>query len=63
VAEGIEDPETWAALRSAGATVAQGFVVARPMPAGELAAWAAGWAADRPAWAHCGAVPSAPPTL
>ena len=43
-------------LRDAGATVAQGFLVARPMPAGDLAGWAAAWAADRPAWAVAGGV-------
>jgi diguanylate cyclase len=41
VAEGVESPAALAALRVAGCPVAQGFAIARPMPAGELVAWAA----------------------
>jgi len=42
VAEGVEAPATLAALRVAGCPVAQGFAIARPMPADELLAWALG---------------------
>jgi diguanylate cyclase (GGDEF)-like protein len=45
VAEGVEAPATLAALRVAGCPVAQGFAIARPMPADELVAWALGAAA------------------
>ncbi len=49
--EGIEDEATCAALVELGCDRAQGFWIARPMPAGELAGWSAGWqrrAAERP---------------
>jgi EAL domain-containing protein (putative c-di-GMP-specific phosphodiesterase class I) len=36
VAEGIEDAETLELLRSLGCDVAQGYLVGRPAPAGEL---------------------------
>jgi diguanylate cyclase (GGDEF)-like protein len=50
VAEGVETPQTLAALTELGCDVAQGFHLARPMPAGEVARWLAargvGTAAD-----------------
>ena len=49
VAEGVEDEETLQALRSLGCDVAQGYVLARPMPAGSLAGWLA---AHEYAWVH-----------
>ncbi len=39
VAEGVEDVETWRALASAGCDLIQGYLVARPMPAEQFAAW------------------------
>jgi diguanylate cyclase (GGDEF)-like protein len=39
VAEGVEDAETWEALREMGCTIAQGYHLARAMPAGDLPAW------------------------
>jgi diguanylate cyclase (GGDEF)-like protein len=41
VAEGPEDEETLAILRSLGCDLVQGFGIARPMPAGEVPEWAA----------------------
>jgi len=38
-AEGIEDEATYARLQAAGCTYAQGFYLARPMPADQLAVW------------------------
>jgi diguanylate cyclase (GGDEF)-like protein len=40
VAEGVEDAETLARLAACGATAAQGFHVARPMPPEALPGWA-----------------------
>jgi EAL domain-containing protein (putative c-di-GMP-specific phosphodiesterase class I) len=41
VAEGIETAEQLATLRDLGVTLGQGFHLARPMPAAEVAALAA----------------------
>ena len=41
VAEGVEDRATWDRLHSLGCAEAQGYFLARPMPAGELTEWAA----------------------
>ncbi len=38
-AEGIEDESTYARLQAAGCTYAQGFYLARPMPADQLEGW------------------------
>ncbi|SDS38450.1 EAL domain-containing response regulator [Pseudomonas oryzae] len=43
VAEGIEDRADWDCLRAAGCDVAQGWFIARAMPAQELPAWLQGW--------------------
>ncbi len=42
-AEGVGTRAQWAALRSAGVARAQGYLVARPMPAEALRAWATVW--------------------
>lgn len=39
VAEGIEDKETWNLLSDLGCDRAQGYFIARPMPAAQLLAW------------------------
>lgn len=43
VAEGVEDEADWDAARSIGCDVAQGYYIARPMPAEALPAWADEW--------------------
>lgn len=43
VAEGVEDAEDWAFLRGTGCTVAQGYFIARPMPAEQLPEWMKEW--------------------
>ncbi len=43
VAEGVEDAETQRRLADLGCDLVQGFHIARPMPASELAGWLAGW--------------------
>ena len=40
VAEGVETAEIWNGLAALGCDVAQGYYLARPMPANELEAWA-----------------------
>jgi diguanylate cyclase (GGDEF)-like protein len=39
VAEGIERPEVWAALRALGCDRGQGYLLGRPMPAEQLTGW------------------------
>jgi EAL domain-containing protein (putative c-di-GMP-specific phosphodiesterase class I) len=39
VGEGVETPETLESLREAGCDIAQGFLLARPMPRSELGRW------------------------
>jgi EAL domain-containing protein (putative c-di-GMP-specific phosphodiesterase class I)/AmiR/NasT family two-component response regulator len=43
VAEGVEDREDWALLQRSGCHHAQGYFIARPMPAAELPEWLASW--------------------
>lgn len=43
VAEGVEDASDWAFLRSTGCHVAQGYFIARPMPAAALPGWMEDW--------------------
>ena len=47
VAEGIEDRADWDFLRAAGCNIAQGYFIARPMPADKLADWMADWETRR----------------
>lgn len=49
IAEGVETVAQGTALLSMGCTIAQGFVIARPMPADAFLLWAAQWKPD-PAW-------------
>ncbi len=48
VGEGVEDRADWDSLRAAGCTLAQGYFVARPMPAGALPKWMEEWQARMP---------------
>jgi EAL domain-containing protein (putative c-di-GMP-specific phosphodiesterase class I) len=43
VAEGVEDGADWNLLRTLGCDVAQGYLIARPMPGNELPAWWQAW--------------------
>ena len=44
VAEGVETAEAWNCLAELGCDVAQGYLISRPMPAGQLEQWQRGWA-------------------
>jgi EAL domain-containing protein (putative c-di-GMP-specific phosphodiesterase class I) len=46
VAEGIETREEWELINELGCDMAQGYFIARPMPAEELVAWKQAWSAD-----------------
>ncbi len=52
VAEGVESTEDWDFLVRTGAHAAQGYLIAKPMPADQLHAWAADWASERNADRH-----------
>jgi EAL domain-containing protein (putative c-di-GMP-specific phosphodiesterase class I) len=39
VAEGTADRQTWDALRALECDIAQGYFVAKPFPAAEMAGW------------------------
>jgi EAL domain-containing protein (putative c-di-GMP-specific phosphodiesterase class I)/ActR/RegA family two-component response regulator len=43
VAEGVEDRDDWDFLRNAGCDLAQGYFIARPMPAADLPGWIRSW--------------------
>ncbi|MDP1652535.1 MAG: EAL domain-containing response regulator [Rhodocyclaceae bacterium] len=47
VAEGVEDQADWDYLRRAGCDLAQGYFIARPMPAADLPGWIEIWEARR----------------
>lgn len=47
VAEGVEDADDWHFIRSLGCDQAQGFFIAKPMPADAVARWIAEWEARR----------------
>jgi diguanylate cyclase (GGDEF)-like protein len=67
VAEGVEDWMTWQRLLVNNVDVAQGFVLSRPVPAGELEEWMRHWRPDEvPRMAATGAtqgLAKAPPHL
>lgn len=43
VAEGVEDAADWAFLQKTECDLAQGYLIARPMPADQILGWAAHW--------------------
>ncbi|MBI2289270.1 MAG: EAL domain-containing response regulator [Betaproteobacteria bacterium] len=43
VAEGVEDRDDWDFLRRTGCHLAQGYFIAKPMPADDLPGWMAEW--------------------
>jgi EAL domain-containing protein (putative c-di-GMP-specific phosphodiesterase class I)/ActR/RegA family two-component response regulator len=43
VAEGVEDLEDWQLVQRTGCDLAQGYFIARPMPAADIAGWIASW--------------------
>lgn len=45
VGEGVENLADWTCLREAGCDLAQGYFIARPMPADQVVGWVAGWSA------------------
>jgi len=49
IAEGVETVAQGTVLLQLGCELAQGYVIARPMPAADLPEWAAAWRPD-PAW-------------
>ncbi|MBA3033640.1 MAG: EAL domain-containing protein [Gammaproteobacteria bacterium] len=61
IAEGVETVEIGAALLALGCPLAQGYGIARPMPAADLPGWIASWRPD-PRWVSAlNAHPSQPP--
>ncbi|MHB8230842.1 MAG: EAL domain-containing protein, partial [Vulcanimicrobiaceae bacterium] len=48
VAEGVEDQADWDFLRQRGCDLAQGYFIAKPMPAEGIPAWLGDWEARRP---------------
>lgn len=50
VAEGVEEQADWDFLRAAGCDLAQGYFIAKPMPAADLAGWIADWDAHPTPW-------------
>jgi diguanylate cyclase (GGDEF)-like protein/PAS domain S-box-containing protein len=55
IAEGVETVEQGTMLLQLGCELAQGYGIARPMPAHELPGWLAAWRID-PAWSNLPAV-------
>jgi EAL domain-containing protein (putative c-di-GMP-specific phosphodiesterase class I) len=53
VVEGVEDAATLAALRAWGCDYAQGYHIARPMPAQQFLSWLA----QQPSWGPRGGIP------
>lgn len=43
VGEGVADEDDWRLLRDTGCDLAQGYFIAKPMPADEVAGWIEGW--------------------
>ena len=51
VAEGVEDQDDWEFLRRTGCDLAQGYFIARPMPAADLPSWIEVWQGREREWA------------
>jgi EAL domain-containing protein (putative c-di-GMP-specific phosphodiesterase class I)/FixJ family two-component response regulator len=47
VAEGVENIEDWDVLKALGCNIAQGYIIAKPMPLEVLDSWLARWAENR----------------
>ena len=45
-AEGVENQQTLEFLNGAGCDLAQGYLIAKPMPGEEIAAWETRWVAS-----------------
>ncbi len=58
VAEGVENRADWDFVRDSGCDLAQGYFVARPMPAEHLVHWLADWKKRLSAESLLGALPS-----
>ena len=43
VAEGVENEDDWELVRQTGCDLAQGYHIARPMPAQDVPRWAEAW--------------------
>jgi EAL domain-containing protein (putative c-di-GMP-specific phosphodiesterase class I) len=54
VAEGVENLEDWEFLRAAGCDLAQGYFIAKPMQAADLAGWMGEWEIRRKKLMMCG---------
>ena len=52
VAEGVEDQADWDFLQQQDCDVAQGYFIARPMPAEQFIPWMLDWEKRRPALAQ-----------
>lgn len=50
VAEGVEDRDDWDMVRRTGCDLAQGYYIALPMPAAELADWIQSWKERQHEW-------------
>ncbi len=48
VAEGVETPELWHAMKEMGVDAAQGFLVARPLPVAAVPIWLTAWKSAPP---------------
>ena len=46
VAEGVETQEMWDRLRALGVQEAQGYFIARPLPAAAVPVWLEAWRAE-----------------
>jgi EAL domain-containing protein (putative c-di-GMP-specific phosphodiesterase class I)/CheY-like chemotaxis protein len=51
VAEGVEDRDDWNLVRGTGCDLAQGYFIARPMPAADLPGWIESWNSRESEWA------------
>jgi diguanylate cyclase (GGDEF)-like protein len=68
VAEGVEDEATWHVLEVLGCDIAQGYFIARPMPADEIEVWSESWSApmataERQPVRAAGGPPRSAPTI